>query len=347
MKVIVDDKIPYIRAVIESIADEVVYLSGDKFTSQVVHDADALIIRTRTHCNHELLNGSKVRFIATATIGYDHIDTDYCRRAGIYWTNAPGSNSSSVAQYIESSFILLQTNYDFSLNGKTIGIIGVGNVGSKVKDLAVNYGMRVLLNDPPRAENENNPNFIDIERIMEESDVITFHTPLTAEEPFPTLHMADEMFFRSLRRKPFIINTSRGEVIDTHAFLSALDGGQISGAIIDVWENEPNINKELLEKAIIATPHIAGYSADGKANATRMSLDALCKFFRIPADYTIMPPAPVNEIIEAGSREEALLKIYDPRTDSTLLKANLEKFEWFRGNYPLRRERDAYKINIF
>lgn len=344
MKVIVDDKIPYIHDAIESIADEVLYIPGDKFSSQTVRDADALIIRTRTHCNRELLENSKVRFIATATIGYDHIDTEYCRQAGIYWTNAPGSNSSSVAQYIESCLILLETDFGFSLHGKTVGIIGVGNVGTKVKDLAEHYGMRVLLNDPPRAEKENNIIFTGLDRIMAESDIITFHTPLVTDEPFPTWHMGNEAFFRSLRRKPFIINTSRGEVIDTRALLSALDTERISGAIIDVWENEPDINKELLEKALIATPHIAGYSADGKANATRMSLDALCKFFQMPADYTIVPPAPVNDIIEAKSREDALLKMYDPRTDSALLKANPEKFEWFRGNYPLRREKEAYRI---
>ncbi len=346
MKVIVDDKIPYISPAIESIADEVQYIPGNKITSQDVRDADALIIRTRTRCNQQLLAGSQVRFIATATIGYDHIDTDYCRQAGIFWTNAPGSNSGSVAQYIESCLLLLDSVYNFPLQGKTIGIIGVGNVGSKVQTLAGSYGLRILLNDPPRAEKENNTVFTGIEQIMDEADIITFHTPLAVGGEYPTFHLGDEKLFRSLRRRPVIINTSRGEVIETVALLSALDRGWISNAIIDVWENEPDINRMLLGKALIATPHIAGYSADGKANATRMSLDALCRFFGIKARFDINPPSPENNYIIASSMNDAMIKIYDPRTDTENLRKNPEQFEWLRENYPLRHEKGAYRISL-
>lgn len=346
MKIIIDNKIPYINEAISQIADEVLYVPGKDFTPELVRDADALIIRTRTHCNRELLEGSRVKFIATATIGFDHIDTDYCRRSGITWTNAPGCNSASVAQYIESALSLLKLAKGKKLDEMCIGIVGVGNVGSKIIKVAESQGMRVLLNDLPREEKEGNAAFCSLERIAQECDVITFHVPLYKEGKYKTLHLADDSFFRSLKRKPILINTSRGEVVDTHALLNALQTGWVSEAIIDVWENEPDIHPELLDKAFIATPHIAGYSADGKANATRMSLDAVCRFFGIKAAYTILPPAPENNIIQATSQEEAFLKIYNPRRDSDALKAHPEHFEQLRGNYPLRREKNAYTITL-
>ena len=337
MKIIVDNKIPYIQKAIERIADEVVYIPGKDFTPELVRDADALIIRTRTHCNRELLEGSQVKFIATATIGFDHIDTEYCRKAGITWANAPGCNSASVAQYIESVLALLKL---------VKGIVGVGNVGGKIIDVAQKQGMRVLLNDLPREEKEGNTNFCSLEQIARECDVITFHVPLYKDGKYKTFHLADEVFFRSLKRKPVIINTSRGEVIETQALLNALQNGYISEAIIDVWENEPNINLELLNKVMIGTPHIAGYSADGKANATRMSLDSLCRYFGIKTTYNITPIQPENLAIQAATTEEAWLKIYDPQQDSNRLKAHPEQFEQLRGDYPLRREKAAYHISI-
>lgn len=345
MKIIIDDKIPYIKEAAERIADEVIYAPGKDFTPELVRDADALIIRTRTCCNRELLQGSKVKFIATATIGFDHIDTEYCRQAGIEWTNAPGCNSASVAQYIQSSLLILKYQRNKKLNELTIGIVGVGNVGNKVAKVAKDFGMRVLLNDLPREEKEGSTAFTSLERIAEECDIITFHVPLYKEGNYKTFHLADENFFRSLQRKPVIINTSRGEVIDTNALLTAINNGTISDAIIDVWEHEPEINLELLEKVLIGTPHIAGYSADGKANATRMSLDSICHFFHLNAAYEITPPPPSTPIIEAKSHEEALLKMYNPIEDSNRLKSQPHLFETLRGDYPLRREEKGYGIS--
>lgn len=345
MKIIVDNKIPYIKEAVERIADEVVYAPGKDFTSELVKEADALIIRTRTHCNRELLEGSKVKFIATATIGFDHIDTEYCRQAGIEWANAPGCNSASVAQYIQSSLLLLQERQGGRLFNKlTIGIVGVGNVGSKVAEVCRKLGMRVLQNDLPREEKEGSAAFISLETIAQECDIITFHVPLYKEGKYKTFHLADEAFFRSLKRKPVIMNTSRGEVIETQALQGAISSGLISDAVIDVWECEPEIDRDLLNKVYIGTPHIAGYSADGKANATRMALDAFCKHFNIKADYEIMPPAPANDVIEAPTYEDALLEIYNPVRDSDALKAHPEQFEQLRGDYPLRREESAYQI---
>lgn len=344
MKIIIDNKIPYIKEAVQRIADEVVYAPGKDFTPELVRDADALIVRTRTHCNRDLLEGSRVRFIATATIGFDHIDTEYCKQAGIEWTNAPGCNSASVAQYIQSSLLVWKSVRNKRLNELTIGIIGVGNVGSKVAKVAQDFGMRVLLNDLPREEKEGAERFSSLEKITEECDIITFHVPLYKEGKYKTFHLADDVFFQSLKRKPVIINTSRGEVIQTDALLKALNSRMISDTIIDVWEHEPEINRDLLEKAFIGTPHIAGYSADGKANATRMSLDAICKFFQIKGNYEINAPAPVSPIIHAKKHEEAVLQMYNPTEDSNRLKNQPELFETLRGDYPLRREEKAYII---
>ena len=200
MKVIVDNKIPYIREAIEQIADEVIYAPGKDFTPELVQDADALIIRTRTRCDRSLLAGSKVKFIATATIGFDHIDTAYCREAGITWTNAPGCNSASVAQYIQSTLFILQQTRGMKLNQMTIGIVGVGNVGSKVADVARKLGIQVMLNDLPREEREESTMFASLKSIAEKCDIITFHVPLYKEGKYKTYHLADKHFFHSLKK---------------------------------------------------------------------------------------------------------------------------------------------------
>jgi erythronate-4-phosphate dehydrogenase len=323
MKVIVDNKIPYIKEAINRIADEVVFLPGADFTKEAVKDADALIVRTRTRCNRELLEGTQVKFIATATIGYDHIDTEYCREAGITWTNCPGCNAGSVEQYVRSVLGLLQRKKGLDLKNATIGVVGVGHVGSRVARTAKLLGMRVLLNDPPRAD-KGETGFVDLATIARECDVITFHTPLIQEGIYRTYHLVDKDFLFSLKRAPYLINSSRGEVVDTASLLASLAAGKVKDVVIDTWENEPRISRDLLEAAFLATPHIAGYSADGKANATRMSLEALCRFFGMEVEFEITPPEGPSD--------------YDPTRDSEWLKADPEKFEWFRGNYPIRRE---------
>lgn len=344
MKIIIDDKIPYIHEAVHSIASEVMFVPGNEFTPQLVHDADVLIVRTRTHCNRALLEGSKVKFIATATIGFDHIDTAYCKAAGIKWMNCPGCNAKSVQQYIESALMLLKLVTDVDLATLTLGVVGVGNVGKKIVDLGTQLGMRVLQNDLPRAAAEGAQGFVSLDTIARECDIITFHTPLNRGGEFNTFHLADKHFFDSLKRRPLIINTSRGEVIQTQPLLDALNAGVISEAIIDVWENEPEINLELLEKVFLGTPHIAGYSADGKANATSMALNAVCTFYGINQHFAITPPAPVNPVIHADNYEEAVLMMYDPREDSNRLKEEPARFEWFRGHYPFRREKQAYEV---
>lgn len=336
MKVVIDNKIPYIREAMEALADEVVYLPGKEITANVVRDADALITRTRTQCNRQLLEGSKVRFIGTATIGFDHIDTEYCREAGITWSNCPGCNAGAVEQYLHSVLLLLQQEKHVELKDACLGIVGVGHVGSHILSLAERLGMRILLNDPPRADH-GEEGFVSLETLARECDIITFHTPLERNGEYRTFHLADRAFFHSLRKKPYIINTSRGEVVETEAILEALDKGLIGGAVLDVWENEPHINLELLDKVFIGTPHIAGYSADGKANATRMVLEAFCRFFGKEMNFHIAAPEQPHREYDSDERVRQL-QMYNPHDDCDMLRAHPELFEQLRGDYVLRKE---------
>jgi len=353
MKVIIDDKIPYIKGALEPFA-EVIYIAGSKTTPEIVKDADAIITRTRTICNEKLLAGSTVKFIATATIGYDHIDTEYCERAGITWTNAPGCNSKSVEQYIASALMVLAQKKNFSLPGKTIGVVGVGNVGSKIARLCEIFGMKVLLNDPPRARVENGKGFVELDEILEKADFITLHVPLNLDGEDKTYHLADELFFAKAKKHPIIINSCRGEVTDTQSLKSALKSGQISGAVIDCWENEPELDRELLGLVDLATPHIAGYSKDGKANGTSMSIRALSKFFGLGINNWkctgIELPASTEIMIDGTGKTtqqvlaEAIFTTYDIREDDKRLRASVETFEKQRGDYPVRREFTSYTV---
>ena len=337
MKIVVDDKIPYIRETICQLADEVVFLSGAAITADDIKDADVLVVRTRTRCNQQLLEGSKVQLVVTATIGYDHIDTEWLESAGIRWTNCPGCNSGSVAQYVESTLLLLEQKKGLSLRQSTIGIVGCGHVGSKVKAVAERLGMRVLVCDPPLASTPSplTSHFVSLDEIERNSDIITFHVPLTKEGDYATWHLADDDFFHRLSRVPYIINTSRGEVVDNKALLLAIEEGRVRDAIIDVWENEPHPDATLLDKVFIGTPHIAGYSADGKVNADNMVIDAICQQFGLSHPGLIAPPALPKDFHYTGKP----LELYNPMDDSQKLKAEPSHFEQLRNNYPLRREK--------
>ena len=329
MKIVVDDKIPYIREALEQLADVVVYKKGSDIGPADVSDADALIVRTRTRCDERLLGGSRVRFVATATIGYDHLATDYLERAGIEWMNCPGCNASSVAQYVRSVLILLKRERGLRPEESTLGVVGCGHVGSLVRAVAEEMGFRVVVSDPP----------LGMEADLRQCDVITYHVPLTREGAYATWHMCDEKFLQSLTRVPYIINSSRGEVVDGDALLSALEAGQVRDAVVDTWEHEPDIDRRLLQRVFIGTPHIAGYSADGKVNADNMVIDGLCKFLGIENNFTILPPPLPADFRLSGTEEDRFLQLYNPLHDSRKLKSAPEKFEELRGNYPLRREK--------
>jgi erythronate-4-phosphate dehydrogenase len=354
MKVVVDDKIPYIHGVLEPFTD-VRYVPGGKITNEIISDADALIIRTRTTCNQKLLEGSSVKFIATATIGYDHIDIGYCAQSNITWTNAPGCNSGSVMQYLAAALLYYAREKNIALSERVLGVVGVGNVGRKIVRLAEVLGMKVYLNDPPRAENEGPCSFLTLDSIAREADIITFHVPLCREGKYPTYHLANSHFFSKLNPATLFINTARGEVMDSEALKMFLSTGKLADTILDVWENEPGIDSGLLNKAFIATPHIAGYSADGKANGTKMAVRSLSKFFNLGFLDDWEPdevPSAGESIIHCNGygkdfqqiATELILKTYDIKAEDQWLKSDIARFEEFRGSYPLRREFNAYTV---
>lgn len=338
MRIVIDDKIPYIRESVRRITDDAVYMPGADIGNGSVLDADALIVRTRTRCDEALLRGSRVGFVATATIGFDHIDTGYMRRAGIEWINCPGCNSGSVAQYLRAVLILLRRDKGVVPGETTVGVVGCGHVGSKVARAAREEGFRLLVCDPPRAESGDGEGFVGMDVICRECDIITFHVPLTREGRHATYHLAGKSFFDGLGKVPVIINTSRGEVVDNGALLDAIIYNKVKDAVIDTWEDEPRINLGLLDRAWIATPHIAGYSADGKVNADNMVLEGLCRHFGLVPPPPIVPPPLPRDFVFPDDSDGLRLALYNPLDDSRRLKEEPEKFEWFRGNYPLRRE---------
>ena len=353
MKIIIDNKIPYIEGALESFA-EVVYLPGKLTTADVVRDADVLVTRTRTICDEATLKDSRVKFIATATIGFDHIDTEYCKNAGIEWVNAPGCNAESVNQYISAALLSYAKQRQIELAGKTIGIVGVGQVGSRIARTCEILGMRVLLNDPPRERAEGSSQFVPIATIREQADIISFHVPLNREGVDKTFHMVDEAFIGDLKRKPLIINTCRGEVFSTQVVRSARERGALSGLVIDCWENEPGIDLGLLKLVDYATSHIAGYSKDGKANGTTNSVRAISRFFGLgiddwEPDHIEEPDDRVIDLDGQGKSvqailADAILSTYAIENDDEALRSHTHLFEQLRGDYPVRREFDFYSI---
>ncbi len=350
MKILADAHIPYLRGVAEQFG-EVEYLPGNLFTKKSIKDKDVLIVRTVTRFDEEILSGSRVKLICSATIGFDHIDTDYCNAQGIAWHTAPGCNASSVEQYVTASLLHLAKKHRFRLNKMTIGIVGVGNVGGKVATACEMIGMRVLLNDPPREEKEGSVVFTDIDTIKREADIISIHTPLIKTGKHKTYHLIDDDFLHDVACRPFIVNAARGAVTDNHALVNALRDKRISGVVMDCWENEPHIDCELLGLADIATPHIAGYSADGKWNAAKMSLENINNYFKLGLNPTYKPiPRPTEPVIdlEGVDRElqfsHAVWHTYNPIPETDALKMRPYEFYNFRSKYPIRREYPAYMI---
>ena len=335
LKIVADRNVPYLGN-LARIA-RLTALDADDITPGAVRDADALIVRTRTRCDRSLLQGSRVRFVGTATIGTDHIDLDACRDMDITVANAPGSNAPAVAQYVFASIMRLINR---PVNQYTLGIVGVGNVGRIVERWARAMEIPVLLCDPPRAEREGADGFVSLDHIARHADIITFHTPLTHAGQHPTFHLADQRFFDSLRRAPIIINSARGPVVDNDAWVQAIRRCAVSSAVVDCWEGEPSVNPDLLALASVATPHIAGYSAPGKARATAMVLDAMAACFGM--DPVAPDSDPIPPVAASITPAEAL-RSYDPLTDTRALRLNPEAFEQLRNSYSLRPEpRERY-----
>ena len=356
MKIVCDNKIPFLRGVLEPYAD-VVYLPGKETTADDLRDADAVITRTRTKCNSSLLEGSRVKVIATATIGFDHIDTSWCESHGIIWKNAPGCNSHSVKQYISSVLCTLAKRFGLELRKMTLGVVGVGNVGSKVADVGRALGMKVLLNDPPRQRAEGPDAFVSLDRLIAESDIISLHVPLNREGEDATWHLFDGGRISSLRPSQILINSSRGPVVDNDALKAALKSGGLRAAVLDVWEKEPDIDRELLGLLAVATPHIAGYSADGKAAGTAASVRTVAQVLGLPLTQWAPSdvPAPQQALdfsVDASSRDEldviseAVFHAYDVMDDDAALRAAPQSFEKLRGDYQIRREPSAFTLRL-
>ncbi|MBK7213557.1 MAG: 4-phosphoerythronate dehydrogenase [Bacteroidales bacterium] len=354
LKIIADAGIPFLQGVLEPFGS-IEYLPSSAITNDSVKDADAILIRTRTTCNSQLLENSKVKYIGTATIGFDHIDQAYCLGRGIAWTNAAGCNADSVCQYVINSLIFLENQHNSQLSGKTLGIVGLGNVGSRVKAAMELLGLKVLVNDPPRAMTEGNAAYVTLENLLAQSDIVSLHVPLNKDGQYKTHHLISKQELSKFKKGAILINTSRGEVVSNPELLEALKQEAISNTILDVWENEPYPNNELLNLSAISTPHIAGYSLDGKANATSILVQNLSRHFNIPlsdwrADLS-QHQSPLITIEGKGKlpeqiAKEALTLTYDILSDDRPLRANPDFFEQLRFNYPLRRDIQAYTVQI-
>ena len=341
LKIVADSDIPFLEGVLDSYAD-VVFKKGAEISPADVRDADALLARTRTRCDAALLGGSRVRFIGTATIGYDHIDTDYCRRHGIEVAAAAGCNARGVLQYVMGALAELSRKEGWRPEEKTIGIVGVGNVGGLVAEYAANLGFRVLLCDPPKEETyPGNAFYIPLDELLPQSDIVTLHVPLNRSGKYQTLGMACDTFFGKMREGAVFINTSRGEVVEDGALIDALGSGRIGAAVIDTWNGEPFINGELLDMATFATPHIAGYSIQGKANGTAAVVRALGRRFGLPLTGWYPPqakPAAVNPDITWEELQRTIGAHFDIAAETAALKARPELFEEFRCHYRYREE---------
>ncbi len=351
MKIIVDENIPYGKEAFGALG-EVETAAGRAIDTAMLRDADALIVRSITKVNEALLAGTSVRFVGTCTIGEDHVDKAYLAANDITFTSAPGCNANSVGEYIVAALLTLAQRYDLRLDTMTLGIVGVGNVGAKVFAKATALGMRCVLNDPPLADASKDPIYRPMDEILE-CDAITLHTPLTRRGKYPTWHLADKEFIRWLQPGAVLINSSRGSVVDAFALEEALRTAHIRAAVLDVWENEPTPNTALLEMTAIATPHIAGYSFDGKVNGTRQVYEALCVFLECAPTWTpdaLLPPPPVPDLT-VDPRADAPLtgavsSVYDIMSDDAEMRGILELpreqhaayFDGLRKNYPVRRE---------
>ena len=337
-------------------AGETVVIPDREITRDHLHDADALIVRSKTKITRELLQGTDVKFVGTATAGTDHFDTTAMADLGIYWCAAPGCNANSVSEYLVAALLTLGHRHGFYLEGKTIGVIGCGNVGSRVARKCRALDMQVLCNDPPLAARSPDPDYYPLEAVLSESDIVTLHVPLVREKPWPTLRMADYCFFEQLKPGALFINAARGSVCDYDALLAAKDAGAVSQSVIDVWMPEPSFRIDVLKTANLATPHIAGHSYEGKLNGTIACFEELCKFFEIRNTWNVAASLPEPEVprieIECRGRddEEVLLdiikRVYDIEMDDRLIRDaavqceidRARNFDMLRKNYRMRRE---------
>ena len=350
MKIIVDENIPYGREAFATLG-EVITRPGRAISPEDVRDAALLLVRSITKVNAALLEGSAVRFVATATIGEDHIDSAWLASKGIGFSSAPGCNANSVGEYIVAAILHLAAKHGLNLEGMSLGVVGVGNVGSNVARKAVALGMNVVLNDPPLAEATGDVKYRPLDEILV-CDFVTTHVPLTKEGPHRTVHLVDAEFLSRMKPGSFLLNTARGPVCDNGALLDCLKRDHLRGAVLDVWEGEPDVRLDVLDAVDIATPHIAGYSFDGKVNGTRQIYEAACNYLGVPAGWSVdaLLPPPDHPVLRldgaAGDLKRAVDTVYPLLDDDARMRAIKEEpadgraayFDMLRKTYPRRRE---------
>lgn len=326
-RIVADAAIPFLEGRLSGA--EIVVLPAREITPEAIRKADGLIVRTRTRCDRHLLEGSRVRFIATATIGTDHLDTDYLADKSICWKNAPGCNAPGVAQYVWS--VLLRSGFDASRH--TLGIVGCGHVGSIVAEWGSALGANILVNDPPAAPElaHKGLSVCSLHEVLRRSDAVTIHTPLTSEGEYPTRNLIGESELELLKPGAWLINAARGGIVDEKALLKK-SGLRLA---IDTWVGEPDIDRYLLARCDYATPHIAGYSLEGKQRATRMALEAVSDYFGLECDTSGL----ANRYAPGRAPQaDSILNSYDPNPDTLALKGNINLFEQLRAGYEYRRE---------
>ena len=354
MRVVVDKNNPCVTDAFRQFG-EVRALTTAEITKETVHDVDILIVRSETKVTKDLLDGSAVKFVGSATIGTDHVDIEYLESTSRVFASAPGSNANSVADYVVAALLQFSQKRSFALRGRSIGVVGVGNVGSKVVRFAEALGMTVLQNDPPLARSTGHSHFLPLDSLME-CDFLTIHVPLTRVGEDPTYHLFSRERILKMKKGAVLINTSRGSVADGNAIKEARNSGHLSGVILDVWEHEPLIDIELLRIADIGTPHIAGYSYDGKVAAVKMLYDAACRHF---AQQPVWSPAlngtgsdRASIDVDQGGNEyekkihEIVCRSYNIEKDDMALRSigsvsEQERRAYFRrlrAEYPVRRE---------
>lgn len=344
MNIFADENIPLVREAFAHFGT-VTTFNGRQLSADHLNDADILLVRSVTTVNEQLLRKSKIKFVGSATIGFDHIDLNYLQNQEIGFARAPASNAISAAEYVIAALFSLAQTQCFDLTQKTVGIIGCGNVGSRVLNRLEALGVKCLINDPPLKLKQS----VDLKEILQ-CDIITLHVPLILDGEYPTFELVNETFLNELKNGTVLINTSRGKVVDETALLKHADRLNL---VLDVWRNEPNINQILLENTCLATPHIAGYSFDGKIRGTTMIYEACCEYFNVEKKWRAnLPKPPIEKIVFSNqiSKEKALhlaiLACYDIRADDAKLrqiKSN-KYFDQLRKNYPIRREFSTLQI---
>jgi len=348
VKILVDENMPYARDLFARLG-EVTAVPGRPIPVEELDDADALMVRSVTKVNSQLLDGKNVRFVGTATAGTDHVDQDYLAQAGIAFSAAPGCNAIAVVEYVFSALLMLAERDGFQLTERTVGIVGVGNVGGRLQKRLEALGVRTLLCDPPRAANGEPGDFQPLDKLVEEADILTFHTPLYKDGPYKTWHLADEALISRLKPGTILINACRGAVVDNAALLKCLEAGQKLSTVLDVWEPEPDLNVALLEKVDIGTAHIAGYTLEGKARGTTQVFEAYSAFIGKPQQIaldTLLPAPEFGRITLHGPLDQATLKrlvhlVYDVRRDDAPLRkvaGVAGEFDKLRKHYLERRE---------